>query len=88
MCCSDGSEPADALGGVPAAHRPAIREVTSQPREKDMDLPRNPIQPQIIDGHGTRRFKANAIIRDLLDFATARGMGMNEIAVRDYSASP
>lgn len=49
------------------------------------ELPRNPIQPQIIDGNGTRRFKANAIVRHLLDWASERGMDLNEIAVMDFT---
>jgi len=39
-----------------------------------------PIQP-IKDG----RFQKNAIVEYLLDWATERGMGMNEIAVMDFS---
>ena len=49
------------------------------------DLPRNPIQPQIIDAHGTRRFKANAIVRHLLDWASGRGMSLNDIAAMNFT---
>lgn len=50
-----------------------------------VDLPKNPIQPHVVDAMGVLRFKANAIVRDLLDFATDRGMGMNEIAASGYT---
>ena len=41
---------------------------------------KNPIQP-IVDG----RFKKNAIVSHLLDWATERGMGMNELACIDFT---
>ncbi len=44
----------------------------------------HPMQPIALDRAGVARFKQNKIVRDLLDFATARGFGLNEIAVRDY----
>jgi len=37
----------------------------------------HPIQPIVTDEHGTQRFKANAIVRHLLD---AGKIGMNELA--------
>ena len=46
---------------------------------------KNPIQPLAKDEHGAMRFKANAIVRRLLDFATPRGMGLNEIAGLDFT---
>lgn len=46
--------------------------------------PRQPIQPIITDEHGTPRFKENKIVSALLDFATNKGMGMNEIAGKDF----
>ena len=47
---------------------------------------RNPIQPLAKDDQGVMRFKANRIVRDMLDFAQPRGLGLNQIALRDYSA--
>lgn len=45
---------------------------------------RNPLQPIIVDD--TRaKFKDNEIVRDLLDFASERGMDLNTIAMGDYS---
>lgn len=46
---------------------------------------KNPIQPLANDAQGVMRFKANRIVRDLLDFAQPRGLGLNEMAMRDYS---
>lgn len=43
------------------------------------------MQPIIKDDHNVLRFKENKIVRDLLDFATPRGFGLNEIAMKDYS---
>ena len=45
----------------------------------------HPIQPLLKDAQGVLRFKANAIVRDLLDYASNRGLGLNEIAGRSYS---
>jgi len=46
---------------------------------------RQPIQPLYKDEHGLVRFKENKIVRQLLDFASSRGMSLNDIAMRDYS---
>ena len=46
----------------------------------------NPIQPLYLTEQGSIRFKQNTIVRDLLDFATEKGFGLNEIASRGYSA--
>lgn len=46
---------------------------------------KNPIQPLHLTEQGHIRFKQNKIVRDLLDFATERGFGLNEIALRGYS---
>lgn len=43
-------------------------------------LPRNPMQPVVIGPGGSPRFKANEIVRALLDFANECGFGLNEIA--------
>lgn len=44
------------------------------------------MQPLVIDGHGTLRFKENPIVRRLLDYATERGYGLNEIAMEQFDA--
>jgi hypothetical protein len=54
------------------------------------DSVRHPIQPIVKDINGTLRFKANAIVRYLLDFnAGGHGkpghIGMNELAVMEFS---
>lgn len=46
---------------------------------------KHPIQPLAKDEDGTLRFLKNKIVCDLLDFATPRGLGLNEMASRDYS---
>lgn len=52
------------------------------------EQPQQPIvwsrRPQDGPG-GIIRFQANAIVRDLLDFAQERGFGLNQIAHRGYS---
>jgi hypothetical protein len=39
-----------------------------------------PIQPVEDDGTGVLRFKANEIVRHLLDFGREHGCGLNELA--------
>jgi len=46
---------------------------------------KNPIQPLVVDDKGVLRFKQNAIVRDLLDFASERGFDLNEIARKNYT---
>lgn len=46
---------------------------------------KNPIQPLAQDERGVLRFKENALVRHLLDWATARGCGMNELALVEAS---
>lgn len=46
---------------------------------------KHPMQPVKRDRHGVVRFHANAIVRYLLDYATARGCGMNELALMRFS---
>lgn len=46
--------------------------------------PRNPIQPTH-EVNGVLRFKENAIVRHLLDFAQSKGFGLNEIASMDFT---
>ena len=50
-----------------------------------MKEPKHPIQPLVIDGLGTIRFKENIMVRKLLDFATEHGYGLNEMACEDFS---
>lgn len=45
-----------------------------------------PMQPLVIDAHGTLRFKENPIVRTLLDYATGHGYGLNEIAREEFDA--
>lgn len=45
-----------------------------------------PMQPLVIDSHGTLRFKENPIVRKLLDYATECGYGLNEIALEEFDA--
>lgn len=45
-----------------------------------------PMQPLVIDSHGTLRFKENPIVRTLLDYATEHGYGLNEIAREEFDA--
>ncbi|RAZ07296.1 hypothetical protein DP197_15525 [Enterobacter hormaechei subsp. xiangfangensis] len=45
-----------------------------------------PMQPLVIDDHGTLRFKENPIVRALLDYATEHGYGLNEIALEEFDA--
>lgn len=42
--------------------------------------PRHPMQPIVLDEHGTARFKANAIVRYLIDNGV---IGLNHIARRE-----
>lgn len=46
---------------------------------------KHPIQPLAPDAQGTLRFKENAIVRHLQDWAEARGLGMNELACMSFS---
>jgi hypothetical protein len=41
---------------------------------------RHPIQPVITDQRGAYRFKANAVVAYLLEFASKRGCSMNDLA--------
>jgi hypothetical protein len=46
---------------------------------------KHPIQPLLTDEHGVVRFKENKIVRHLLDWASQRGMGLNNFAVMGFS---
>jgi hypothetical protein len=49
------------------------------------DTPKLPMQPIAVADDGVIRFVPNRIVADLLDFASPRGMSLNEIARRNYS---
>ena len=61
-----------------SAPRPAVAAETATPR----DGVKHPVQPLCEDKHGVLRFKANAIVRYLLDNG---GIGMNALAVEDFT---
>lgn len=44
----------------------------------------HPTQPVATAADGVTRFKANKIVRDLLDFASKHGFDLNQIAIRNY----
>lgn len=46
----------------------------------------HPMQPVYLDEAGVVRFRENAIVRTLLDYASARGLSLNELAVMPFSA--
>lgn len=45
---------------------------------------RQPMQPVVKAANGTIRFKQNQIISDMLELCHKHGLGLNEIAMRDY----
>jgi hypothetical protein len=47
-----------------------------------MSEPQHPVQPIVKDEHGVVRFKANAIVRFLLD---AGSFDLNQLAAMDFS---
>lgn len=47
-------------------------------------MPEHPMQPLVKDD-GVVRFYPNAIVRFLLDWATPRGMSLNELAIMPFS---
>lgn len=48
---------------------------------------RHPDQPLVFDEHGVVRFKQNALVRWLLDFADEQGMGLDHIVRFPYKRS-
>jgi len=46
----------------------------------------HPMQPIYLDDVKVARFRENAIVRFLLDWATNRGIGMNELAMMPFHA--
>lgn len=61
----------------------AYKPVTSPGSVSDQAKQRHPIQPVVVDERGVERFKANAIVRYLLDHG---GIDLNQIAAMDFSA--
>ena len=45
---------------------------------------KHPMQP-VVDVKGTHRFKENAIVNHLLEFASKHGHGLNELACLEFS---
>ena len=50
-----------------------------------MSEPKHPLQPIVTDENSRSRFKANALVRHLLDFGQENGCGMNEMARMGFS---
>lgn len=48
-------------------------------------MAKHPIQPLALDAKEVIRFKENAMVRHLLDWAQPRGMGLNEMARMEFS---
>ncbi len=63
----------------------AAWQMPEKPVDSAPTITKNPIQPLVQDAHGTLRFKENAIVRHLLDWAQPRGMGLNELSCLDFS---
>jgi hypothetical protein len=49
------------------------------------DVAGQPMQPIVFAERGVIRFKQNAIVRHLLDYASSRGCSLNELARMDFS---
>ncbi|HDT1376772.1 TPA: hypothetical protein QHS37_002141 [Enterobacter hormaechei subsp. xiangfangensis] len=64
----------------------ACRAAMLQGAEPVTTAYRLPMQPLVIDTRGRLRFKENPIVRKLLDYATERGYGLNEIAREEFDA--
>lgn len=45
---------------------------------------RHPMQPVYLDPNGTARFKRNKIVDFLLNWASARGMSLNQLALMPF----
>lgn len=62
----------------------ACRAAMLQGKAEPAKANKLPMQPLVIDAHGTLRFKENPIVRTLLDYATEHGYGLNEIALEQF----
>lgn len=47
---------------------------------------KHPMQPIEIDGEGIARFKRNAIVTFLLDWASPRGIDMNALSIMPFTS--
>lgn len=46
-----------------------------------MPDPKHPMQPIVLDEHGVARFKANSLVRYILDAGKKYGINMNHLAI-------
>jgi hypothetical protein len=49
------------------------------------DLPKNPMQPIVIDSKNVVRFKGNEIVRAVYEISKVHGFGLHEIAMRNFT---
>jgi len=68
---------------VEVQHLYAAPQLPAEPVSQSYKLP---MQPLVVDSRGALRFKENTIVRKLLDFGTAHGYGLNQMALEDFSA--
>jgi hypothetical protein len=47
--------------------------------------PAHPMQPVVLDASGVARFRENAIVKYLLEWASARGCNMNDLAIIPFA---
>ncbi|EPF0043352.1 hypothetical protein ACSN7J_000859 [Enterobacter hormaechei] len=69
-----------------AVRSDACRDAMLHGAERVTTAYKLPMQPLVIDAHGTLRFKENLIVRKLLDYATEHGYGLNEMAREEFDA--
>lgn len=83
FCKFDGRRSAQRQASEKKRARVAARESR---KETSMECSKHPRQPVVTDARGVKRFKRNAIVRELLDRATAaRIMDMDAIALMNFS---
>lgn len=83
FCKFDGRRSAQRQVSEKKRARAASRESR---KETSTECSKHPRQPVVTDARGVKRFKQNAIVRELLDRATAAGiMDMNAIALMNFS---
>ena len=63
----------------------ADAEITTPQPAPAQDVAGQPMQPIVFAERGVIRFKQNAIVRHLLDYASSRGCSLNELARMDFS---
>jgi hypothetical protein len=49
------------------------------------DLPKNPMQPVVIDSRNVVRFKENGIVHAVYEMSKAHGFGLHEIAMHNFT---